>query len=93
MSSHEIRVEQGSNKHREHTETSVNTKLEKLLPPILTYVIRKILLYTLVINLKLVDSVSRMFGFHYSYALSDRQEWNWLSNIKIPRYGVIRKDA
>jgi len=65
-------------RHREHR--LILTKLEKSLPVYPLYVIRKIILYGLVLNLKLVGLISLMFGFNKELGVSDRSVWTW--NLK-----------
>lgn len=73
------------------SEADVFSPLEKLynLP---LYILRKLVLYSVITNLYLIDMVSQVIGFHFNWSVIEDEKWKWLSNIKLPRYGVIRKD-
>jgi len=55
----------------------VSTKAEHLTPPIITYLLRKVLLYLIKANLGLLRHASKVYGFHYEATVSDRVEWDW----------------
>ena len=64
---------------------SLHTRGEKL-AAIHIYLVRKLILYLLVANLKAVKTVSKTLGFDYSASVSDRDSWKWNVKEKIPLY-------
>jgi len=55
----------------------VCTKAEHLAPPIITYLLRKVLLGLILVNLWCMRQASKVYGFHYEATVSDRVEWDW----------------
>lgn len=55
----------------------VFTKAEHLTPPIITYLLRKVLLGLIWVNLGALRQLSKVYGFHYEATVSDRVEWDW----------------
>jgi hypothetical protein len=68
------------------SKDKVYTKAEHLTPPIITYLLRKALLYLILSNLWAMKQLSKVYGFHYEATVSDRVEWDWEVREKIPRY-------
>lgn len=64
----------------------ISTKAEHLTPPVITYLLRKTILYTLLLNLKLVKQLSKVYGFNLEVEISDRSAWKWSLKQKIPFY-------
>jgi len=64
----------------------VKTLAEHLLPPALTYVVRKGLLGFVLTLVFLARAVSKVYGFEFSASVSDRKEWSWNLRSKVPRY-------
>lgn len=62
------------------------TGIERLLPPLLTYLVRKLVLVLIRANMFLLRLVGNRFGFNLSMEVSDRESWNWKVREKIPRY-------
>jgi len=75
-------------------QDKVSTKVEHLFPPIITYVLRKVLLGLIVADLWCMRQASKVYGFHFEATVSDRVEWCWDVREKLPRYHarVERKD-
>ncbi len=67
-------------------DDKVCTKAEHLLPPILTYLVRKVVLYLIVADLYAVRQVSKVYGFNLTAEVSDRESWKWNVREKIPLY-------
>lgn len=84
-----LRVEKG------HNESSVSEHFDviEVVYNLPLYILRKLIYIFCLILLHTVNKLSYLFGFHFAYSLSDKERWNWLSNVKLPRYGVIRKDG
>jgi len=70
----------------------LQTRLEKLLPPVLTYFIRKTLLYYVKANIRVLKFVSGLYCFDFAAGVSDRQEWVWLSDYELPRYRLEKEN-
>jgi len=70
----------------------LKTKLEKALPPVLTYFIRKIILYGVKGNIRVLKFVSGLYCFDFAAGVSDRQEWIWLSDYSLPRYRLEKEN-
>lgn len=64
----------------------VSTKAEHLLPPVLTYIVRKVNLALVVGLLFVARQVSKPYGFNFSASVSDRDSWKWNVKEKIPLY-------
>jgi len=62
---------------------SLHTRGEKL-AAIHIYLFRKLVLYLIVANLKLVKTVSKNLGFDYTVSVSDREAWKWNVREKVP---------
>jgi len=57
----------------------LKTKMEKWVPTpvIVDYVLRKILLGLILVNLWSMRQASKVYDFHYEATVSDRVEWDW----------------
>lgn len=64
----------------------LETRLERLLPPVLTYVVRKIVLYGVKANLRVLKLVSDLFMLDFAAGVSDRDTWCWNLREKMPLY-------
>lgn len=62
------------------------TVVEKSLPPLFTYCLRKLVLALLLFDLKVVEWVCKRFGFQVETSLSDRNVWKWKLREKLPVY-------
>lgn len=60
------------------------TLIEGVLPPVITYLVRKVILYLIVANMYVIRVVSNRFGFSLSMEVSDRDSWKWNVKEKIP---------
>jgi len=58
-------------------QDKVSTKVEHLFPPIITYLLRKVLLGLIVVDLWCMRQASKVYGFHFEATVSDRVEWDW----------------
>jgi hypothetical protein len=60
------------------------TVVEKLLPPFLNYIVRKIVLGLVVVLLTVSRVLSGLFDFSIDASVSDRDEWIWLDDKELP---------
>jgi hypothetical protein len=60
------------------------TVVEKLLPPFLNYIIRKLVLGLVVVLLTVSRVLSGLFDFEIDAGVSDRDEWIWLDDKELP---------
>jgi len=67
------------------------TLVEKLLPPFLNYLIRKVVLMVLVVVLTVCRFTGDRFRFDISASVSDRSEWIWLDDTELPVVKLDRK--
>jgi len=67
------------------------TLVEKLLPPFLNYLIRKLVLAVLVVVLTVCRFTGDRFRFDISASVSDRDEWIWLDDKELPVVKLDRK--
>ena len=67
------------------------TWMEKLLPPILNWMVRKVFLALCVVLLTVCKLVANRFRFSIEANVSDRAEWVWLDNISVPILKMDRK--
>lgn len=67
------------------------TVVEKLLPPFLNYVIRKIVLGLVVVLLMVCRVLSGLFDFSIDASVGDRDEWIWLDDRELPVLTLGRK--
>lgn len=76
------------------SDKQYRTLIEGVLPPVLTYLVRKIVLGLILVNMFAIRAVSNRFGFSLSMEVSDRESWKWELKQKIPRYTaqLKRKD-
>jgi hypothetical protein len=65
--------------------------VEKLLPPFLNYLIRKVVLSVLVVVLTVCRFTGDRFRFDISAGVSDREEWIWLDDAEVPVVSLDRK--
>jgi hypothetical protein len=65
--------------------------VEKLLPPFLNYLIRKVVLAVLVVLLRICGFVGDRFRFDIRASVSDREEWIWLDDKELPVVKLDRK--
>jgi len=77
-----------SHKSKKYSEY---TLVEKLLPPFLNYLIRKVVLSVLVVVLTLCRFTGDRFRFDISASVSDREEWIWLDDAEVPVVSLDRK--
>jgi len=64
----------------------IKTFAEKCLPPLGTYLVRKVLLGVILVLLFVVRQFSKVYGFNFSAEVSDRDEWVWELREKVPLY-------
>lgn len=69
-----------------HIDEKISTKAEHITPPIITYLFRKVLLYSLVVNLKLIRQLAKVYGFNFEAEVGDRESWKWELKKKVPLY-------
>lgn len=74
------------------TDEKVQTFAEHLLPPVLTYVVRKLNLAVVLGLVFVARQGSRPYGFDFEADVGDRSEWKWLSDWSLPRWSVVRKE-
>lgn len=55
-------------------------------PVVLDYLVRKLLLGAILVNMFALRQASKVYGFNYSAEVSDREAWNWELGKKVPRY-------
>jgi len=67
------------------------TLVEKLLPPFLNYLIRKVVLAVLVLVLTVSRVIGDRFRFDIRASVSDREEWIWLDDKELPVVKLDRK--
>jgi len=77
-----------SHKSKKYSEY---TLVEKLLPPFLNYLIRKVVLAVLVLVLTVSRVIGDRFRFDISASVSDREEWIWLDDKELPVVKLDRK--
>jgi len=77
-----------SHKSKKYSEY---TLVEKLLPPFLNYLIRKVVLAVLVVVLTVCRFTGDRFRFDISASVSDRSEWIWLDDKELPVVKLDRK--
>jgi len=77
-----------SHKSKKYSEY---TLVEKLLPPFLNYLIRKLVLGVLVLVLTVCRFTGDRFRFDISASVSDRSEWIWLDDKELPVVKLDRK--
>jgi len=80
-----------SYKSSQSKKYSEYTLVEKLLPPFLNYLIRKVVLAVLVVVLTACRFVGDRFRFDISASVSDRSEWIWLDDTELPVVKLDRK--
>jgi len=68
------------------SDEKVQTKAEHLLPPVLTYLFRKVILYLMLANTFVLVQVSKVYGFNLKVELSDRESWKLELREKVPLY-------
>jgi len=76
---------------RKSKKYSEYTLVEKLLPPFLNYLIRKVVLAVLVVVLTVSRVVGDRFRFDIRARVSDREEWIWLDDKELPVLKLDRK--
>ena len=76
-----------SHKSKKYSEY---TLVEKLLPPFLNYLIRKVVLAVLVLVLTVSRVIGYRFRFDISASVSDREEWIWLDEKELPEVKLAR---
>jgi len=81
----------GSYKSSQSKKYSEYTLVEKLLPPFLNYLIRKVVLTVLVVVLTVCRFIGDRFRFDISATVSDRSEWIWLDDKELPVVKLDRK--
>jgi len=64
----------------------ISTMAEHLLPPVFTYLVRKLNLAVVVGLLFAARQLSRPYGFEFSGEVSDRDSWKWELQEKLPLY-------
>ena len=67
-------------------DEKVETFAEHLLPPVVTYLVRKVVLYLMLANVFVLSQVSKVYGFNLRIELSDRECWKWEVREKLPVY-------
>jgi len=67
-------------------DEQIRTFTEKLLPPIATYLVRKLNLAFVLLLLFVARQVSKPYGFSFSAEVSDRESWKWDLKEKLPVY-------
>jgi len=67
-------------------DKALSTWIERTLPPVLTYLVRKTVLGLILVNMYAVRIVSNRFGFDLSMEVSDRDSWKWNVREKLPLY-------
>jgi len=67
------------------------TWMEKLLPPILNWMVRKVFLALCVVLLTVCKLVANRFRFSIEASVSDRSEWVWLDDVSVPILRLGRK--
>jgi len=67
-------------------DEKVETFAEHLLPPVVTYLLRKVVLYLMYANVFVLTHVSKVYGFNLNIELSDRESWKWEVKEKLPVY-------
>jgi len=58
-------------------DEKLRTKAEHLLPPLGTYIVRKIVLGLVLLNIWTAKKLSRVYGFHMAAEVTDRDCWKW----------------
>ena len=74
------------NNYSEQEENMFDTFVEKALPPLFTYFVRKTLLGLILVNMFVLQIVSNRFGFDLTVEVSDRDCWKWEPYNKISKY-------
>lgn len=66
----------------------LQTWMEKYVPTpvIVDYVLRKLLLALVYVNLEVVRQASKVYGFNFRAEVSDRESWKWDLKQKLPVY-------
>lgn len=64
----------------------ISTKAEHLTPPIITYVLRKLVLGLILVLVGGARQLSKVYGFYFEATVSDREKWVWEPHKKLPRY-------
>jgi hypothetical protein len=67
-------------------DEQIRTFTEKLLPPIATYLVRKLNLGLVLLLLFVARQLSKPYGFSFSAEVSDRESWKWELHKKLPLY-------
>ena len=66
------------------------TWLEKMLPPVLTYVTRKLDLIIILLLLKTAKVLGKPYGLKIDAEVSDRSAWCWMQDLSLPRFIIKR---
>jgi len=66
----------------------LETWMEKYVPTpvIVDYLLRKVLLALIYVNLEVVRQASKVYGFNFKAEVSDRDSWKWELKEKLPLY-------
>ena len=67
------------------------TWAEKLLPPILNWMVRKVVLTLCVVLLTTGRVLAKSVNLEFEASVSDRSEWVWLDNVSVPVLRLGRK--
>lgn len=68
------------------SDEKVRTWAEHFLPPVLTYLVRKVNLAVVLALLFMARQVSKPYGFDFSASVSDRDSWKWEPHKYVPVY-------
>ena len=69
-------------------DRQLKTFAENLLPPYGTYIVRKLVLGLVLLNIKMAKQLSKIYGFHMAAEVTDRDVWKWDLKSKLPMYTV-----
>jgi len=64
----------------------IDTWAEHLLPPVLTYVVRKLFLGVVLGLVFTARQLSKVYGFEFRVEVSDRDSWKWDLKELLPVY-------
>ena len=67
-------------------DEKVETFAEHLLPPIITYLVRKVNLSVVLVLVFVARQVSKPYGFNFRAEVCDRECWKWEVRDKLPVY-------
>lgn len=69
------------------------TWMEKLLPPLLNYLVRKLFLGLSLVLVLVLRLVCNRFRFEFSASVGDREEWIWFDDVELPVLRLDRKNV